>query len=58
MEATIAAMPDGLPKQEAEIEWSDASEFCRLHPTLLLVAQALSLSDEQVDAMWEEAVLA
>lgn len=58
VEAAIAAMPDGLPKQEAEIEWADASEFRRLHPTLLLVAQALCLSEEQVDAMWEEAVLA
>lgn len=58
VEAAIEAMPDGLPKQEAEIEWADASEFRRLHPTLLLVAQALNLSDEQVDVMWEEAVLA
>ncbi|EEQ96329.1 Hypothetical protein OINT_1001755 [Brucella intermedia LMG 3301] len=58
VEAAIAAMPEGLPKQEAEIEWADASEFRRLHPTLLLVAQALNLSEEQVDAMWEEAVLA
>lgn len=58
VEAAIEAMPDGLPKQEAEIEWADASEFRRLHPTLLLVAQALNLSEEQVDAMWEEAVLA
>ena len=58
VEAAIEAMPEGLPKQEAEIEWADASEFRRLHPTLLLVAQALSLSDEQVDVMWEEAVLA
>lgn len=58
VEATIDAMPDGLPKQEAKIEWDTASEFRRLHPTLLLVAQALSLSEEQVDAMWEEAVLA
>ncbi|WKT94549.1 hypothetical protein QYR01_10620 [Brucella anthropi] len=58
VEAAIAAMPDGLPKQEAEIEWSDASEFRRLHPTLLLVAQALNLTNEQVDAMWDEAVLA
>lgn len=58
VEAKIDAMPDGLPKQEAKIEWDTASEFRRLHPTLLLVAQALSLSEEQVDAMWEEAVLA
>ncbi|MCO7727372.1 hypothetical protein NJB93_12285 [Brucella intermedia] len=58
VEAAIEAMPEGLPKQEAEIEWDTASEFRRTHPTLLLVAQALDLSDEQVDALWEKAVLA
>ncbi|NIH77444.1 hypothetical protein FHV99_004696 [Ochrobactrum sp. P20RRXII] len=58
VEAAIASMPDGLPKQEAEIEWQDASEFGRLHPTLLLVAEALGLSAEKVDQMWDEAVSA
>lgn len=58
VEAAIASMPDGLAKQEAEIEWQDASEFGRLHPTLLLVAEALGLSPEKVDQMWEQAVSA
>lgn len=56
VEASIAAMPEGLEKQEAEIEWQDASEFTRLHPTLLVVAEALSLAPEQIDAMWQQAL--
>lgn len=55
VEQSIAAMPDGLEKQEAEIEWQDASEFNRLHPTLLLIAEYLSLTPEQVDEMWSYA---
>lgn len=55
--AAINAMPDGIAKAEAQIEWEDASYFSRNHPTLLLVAGALGLSAEQVDAMWDEAVL-
>ncbi|WP_289388104.1 hypothetical protein [Pseudochrobactrum kiredjianiae] len=57
VEQSIAAMPEGLEKQEAEIEWQDASQFNRLHLTLLLVATALSLTPEQVDAMWEAALI-
>ncbi|MGU3575632.1 hypothetical protein ACLBWZ_08865 [Brucellaceae bacterium C25G] len=56
VEACIAAMPEGLEKQEAEIEWADASQFSRLHPTLLLVVDGLNLTAEQVDKMWEYAL--
>jgi len=58
VEATIAAMPEGLAKQEAQIEWAETSEFNRQHPTLLVVANALSLTEEQVDAMWRQAEIA
>ena len=58
VDAAIAAMPDGLAKEEAQIEWADASTFNRDHPTLLLIASALGLTDEQIDAMWAEAVTA
>ncbi|MCZ7480566.1 hypothetical protein [Rhizobium rhizogenes] len=54
----ISSMAEGLPKQEAQIEWADASEFRRQHPTLLLIASGLGLADLQVDAMWREAVTA
>ncbi len=58
VEAAIASMPEGLPKEEAKIEWADASTFNRDHPTLLLIASALGLTKAQVDAMWREAVTA
>src|SRR5690606_34120997 len=35
--AMIEAMPEGLAKEEARIEWDDASQFERLHPTLVLI---------------------
>lgn len=58
VEAAISSMPDGLEKEEAQIEWADASTFNRDHPTLLLIAAALGLTEAQVDAMWAEAVSA
>lgn len=58
VEDAIAAMPEGLSKEEAQIEWADASTFNRTHPTLLLIAGALGLTDSEVDAMWAEAVTA
>lgn len=58
VEAAIASIPDGLAKEEARIEWADASTFDREHPTLLLIAAALGLTEAQVDAMWAEAVTA
>jgi hypothetical protein len=58
VEAAIASMPEGLEKEEAQIEWNDASTFNRDHPTLLLIAAALGLTEAQIDAMWAEAVTA
>ena len=58
VEAAIAAMPEGLTKEEAQIEWADASTFSRNHPTLLLIATSLGLTESQVDAMWRQAVTA
>lgn len=58
VEQAIASMPAGLEKEEAQIEWADASTFNRNHPTLLLIASALGLTEAQVDAMWAEAVSA
>ncbi|NTB01066.1 hypothetical protein [Agrobacterium tumefaciens] len=58
VETAIATMPDGLTKEEAQIEWADASTFNRNHPTLLLIASALGLTEAQVDAMWRQAVAA
>ncbi len=58
VEAAISAMPEGLTKEEAQIEWADASEFERTHPTLVLIASALNLTELQVDTMWRQAEVA
>lgn len=50
LDAAIETMGD-----EAIIEWQDASEYRRLHPLLNQVAAHLSLSQEQVDGMWQQA---
>lgn len=55
---SIDLIPDPLQRQEAHIEWDDASSFSRMHPTLLLIASALGLSEGQVDIMWAEAMAA
>lgn len=58
VDAAIAALPEGLEKEEAQIEWADASEFERTHPTLMLIASSLSLTELQVDTMWRQAEVA
>ena len=58
VENAIAAMPEGLPKEEAKIEWASTGDFERSHPTLLLIAAALGLTETQVDAMWRQAEVA
>ncbi|MBO3760347.1 hypothetical protein [Ciceribacter sp. L1K22] len=56
IDAAIDALPEGQAKDEARIEWEYATLFERLSPTLLTIAAALSISAEQVDTMWAEAV--
>lgn len=51
LDAAIDTMGD-----EAIIEWNDSSEYRRLNPLLNQVAEYLELSQEQVDAMWQQAL--
>lgn len=57
VEAALDALPEGQAKEEAEIEWEYATEYKRLAPALLTIAAAIGLSPEQVDTMWEKALL-
>jgi len=52
----IDAIPDPQQKAVAEIEWQYAAQFERLHPLIEQVSGALGLSQEQIDAMWEQAL--
>jgi len=51
--AAIAELPQP-EKSQAEIEWNFATEFRRLHPLITQLVPILGLTDEQVDAVWEE----
>jgi protoheme ferro-lyase len=53
--AAIAAIPDAQMREEVEIEWEYATTFDRLSLSLLAIANALGLTDEQVDVMWQSA---
>jgi hypothetical protein len=55
--AALDSLPAGQAKEEAEIEWEYATEYKRLAPALLTIAQAIGLSPEEVDTMWEKALL-
>jgi hypothetical protein len=52
----IAALPNGLVKEETEIEWEYATTFQRTSVTLLTIAAALDMSAEDVDVLWSQAV--
>ncbi|TQX87151.1 MULTISPECIES: hypothetical protein [unclassified Rhizobium] len=56
IQSAIDGMPEGPAKDEAQIDWEFAESFERLNPTLLAVAAALSITDDQIDEMWEQAL--
>jgi len=56
IDTAIAALPAGQEKDEAAIEWEYATQFNRLAPTLLTIAAALSVSAEDIDTMWQQAL--
>lgn len=58
IDAAIQALPEGPAKDEAQIEWEYATQFERLAPTLLTIAAALSISAEDIDTMWQQALAA
>ena len=51
----IEAIEDPQAKAVAQIEWEYATQFERLHPLVLQLSGVLELTQEQVDAMWEQA---
>lgn len=54
VEASLAAM-EGVEGQRARIEWNDRTEFHRDHEFIGLLAGAIGLSKEQVDALFTRA---
>lgn len=55
VDAAIDALPDGVEKDKARIEWHYAGEFKRDHPLLMTIAAQLGISAEQFETMWAAA---
>lgn len=51
----IKALKDPVQREAANIEWEFADRFFRDSPTLVMLGKMLGFTDEQIDAMWEEA---
>ena len=56
IEALIEQIPDEMQKQIIKIEWQDATTFIRSSPNILVMADLMGLSAEQVDALWSQAL--
>lgn len=55
VETAISALPDATAREEALIEWQDASSYLRSHPLVAQIAGALGFTAEQIDAAWAAA---
>ncbi len=52
IEALINQIEDPMQRTIAQIEWQDATDFERTNPTLLMMAELMQLSSEQIDQLW------
>ena len=52
IEALINQIEDPMQRTIAKIEWQDATDFERTNPTLLMMAELLQLTSEQIDQLW------
>lgn len=52
----ILEIEDMTIRQLTLIEWEDAITFERTNASLVMMAQLLGLSEDQVNAMWEQAL--
>ncbi|MDD0814293.1 hypothetical protein PSQ39_06585 [Curvibacter sp. HBC28] len=51
----IASIPDDTARRAAQIDWTTSTEVRRDWPLVAAIAQALSLTDEQIDALFASA---
>lgn len=57
IEAKIRTIENTQERQLALIDWRDATEFERFNKTLLMMIDLLSLTSDQVDSLWSQALL-
>lgn len=52
IESLINQIEDPMQRTIAQIEWQDATDFERTNPTLLMMAELMQLTSEQIDQLW------
>lgn len=52
----ILAIEDIQTRQLNLIEWEDSATFERDNPSLIMMSEMMGMSDDQVNAMWEQAL--
>lgn len=57
IESAINAIEDDYTRTKMQIEYQEATEFHRLSESVIYMCELLKLSNEQVDTMWEAALL-
>lgn len=56
IEAKIRTIEDAQERQLALIDWHDATEFERNNQTIIMMIDLLGLTNDQVDALWSQAL--
>ena len=56
VDASIAAIEDEAEKEAARIKWEYAASIGRNEPLVAAIGASLGLTDEQIDAMWQQAL--
>lgn len=56
IEAKIRTIEDAQERQLALIDWHDATEFERNNQTMIMMIDLLGLTNDQVDALWSQAL--
>lgn len=57
IESAINAIEDNYTRTKMQIEYQEATDFHRLSESVIYMCELLQLSNEQVDTMWEAALL-
>lgn len=57
VQTAIDGIPDVAAREVAQVEWEYATSFDRTHSLIAQIGGALNLSPEQIDAMWQNALL-
>ncbi len=57
IESAINTIEDNYTRTKMQIEYQEATEFHRLSESVIYMCELLELTDEQVDVMWEAALL-